>query len=172
MKLNSVTPYRKLDLPKSDSALFNFDLESLSWQAPANNLKKNYFEDVNYFIVYSERPQLYQYDTGSLIYKLVMAEAIKLEHYFNARAKMCTLNLLPTFGKITEHTDPVEFFGSHHRVHLPIVTNKNTSMTIDQHEFHMEPGYYYEIDNMRPHTAKNEGNASRIHLIIDLLPNN
>ena len=50
------------------------------------------------------------------------------------------------------------------RIHIPIITNNNSTWIIDGEEIHMEPGYAYLVNTTLPHSVENKGNSYRIHL--------
>lgn len=56
------------------------------------------------------------------------------------------------------------------RIHVPIVTNKNCLMIIDNQVYHMPAnGNAYLTDTTKPHTALNANHSfTRLHLLFDL----
>lgn len=55
------------------------------------------------------------------------------------------------------------------RIHVPIVTNKDAAMIIDGEEYHFLVGKAYTFDIRKPHAIRNNGKASRIHLMFDVV---
>jgi hypothetical protein len=57
------------------------------------------------------------------------------------------------------------------RVHVPIVTNAGAVMLVAGKEYHLEAGHAYLFDISKPHAIRNDGKASRIHLMFDVVKN-
>lgn len=55
------------------------------------------------------------------------------------------------------------------RLHIPIITNPAAVMVIDGHEYHWDAGRLWYGDFNRPHQARNSGDDTRIHLVLDCL---
>lgn len=55
-----------------------------------------------------------------------------------------------------------------HKIHVPLVTNPGVVFEVAGEVFHLVPGHAYELNNIRPHAVRNEGDADRIHLIFEL----
>jgi hypothetical protein len=78
------------------------------------------------------------------------------------------VNLLP--GKeLIPHIDIYWFHKHSRRIHIPIYTNTLCSQIFEEREHHLEVGNAYEINNRILHSARNNGDESRIHIIIDLM---
>lgn len=54
------------------------------------------------------------------------------------------------------------------RMHVPVVTNPGVRFHCGDQTVHMEPGECWLFDNWRPHNVVNDGDADRVHLVIDL----
>jgi hypothetical protein len=79
----------------------------------------------------------------------------------------CNLVQLLPGGIIGEHRD-MNFSLTHaHRVHVPIITNDQVWFTVGSETLNIPEGEIYEINNRRPHSVRNEGDESRVHLILD-----
>jgi tetratricopeptide (TPR) repeat protein len=74
-------------------------------------------------------------------------------------------------GNIREHTDSGKSLLDCHRVHIPIVTNEGSIISVGGEEKNMRVGEMWEIDNGNTHAVTNMGEEDRIHLIIDWMPN-
>jgi tetratricopeptide (TPR) repeat protein len=74
-------------------------------------------------------------------------------------------------GRIPKHTDAGYSLLNCHRVHLPIVSNKDVVFHVGGEEINMQVGELWEINNSRVHAAENCGSEDRIHLIVDWMPN-
>lgn len=55
------------------------------------------------------------------------------------------------------------------RIHVPLITNKDAVMITEGKEHHLEVGTAYTFDISKPHAIRNAGNASRIHLMFDVV---
>ncbi|MFN0139679.1 MAG: aspartyl/asparaginyl beta-hydroxylase domain-containing protein [Pyrinomonadaceae bacterium] len=53
------------------------------------------------------------------------------------------------------------------RLHVPIMTNENVWFEVDGQPLQMKESECWYADFTLPHAAKNEGDADRIHLVID-----
>ena len=85
--------------------------------------------------------------------------------YYCSRAVIAKL---PKGAKVKEHVDPGLAFDLFHRFCWVIKTNPEAKMVIDGDEQHFSLGEIWEINNKLPHSAYNEGESDRIHLIFDL----
>lgn len=55
-----------------------------------------------------------------------------------------------------------------HKIHVPLVTNPDALFFVAGHNFHLEPGFAWEVNNIEPHGAKNGGTEDRIHFIFEV----
>ena len=55
-----------------------------------------------------------------------------------------------------------------HKIHVPLVTNPDATFHVNGEDFHLEPGYAYEVNNIVSHGAANGGNEDRIHFIFEV----
>ncbi len=78
---------------------------------------------------------------------------------------------LPAGSKIPKHTDAGYALLNRHRVHIPIITNDKVVFMVDGEEKNMQAGELSEINSELVHAVENQGDADRIHLIIDWMPN-
>jgi len=79
------------------------------------------------------------------------------------------VNLLP--GKeLTPHIDIYWFHKYSRRIHIPLYTNNLCAQIFEDREQHLTVGFAYEINNRIMHSARNSGEQPRIHIILDLLP--
>lgn len=77
--------------------------------------------------------------------------------------------LLPDV-KILPHTDGKWFHKFSHRIHVPLITNKDCMNVFEKEEIHFDTYSIFEINNRVVHHAYNKGTESRVHLIFDLMP--
>lgn len=69
------------------------------------------------------------------------------------------------------HIDPRIFHRFSHRVHWPIITNKDCFLEINNKCHHLETNTLYEFNNMLIHRSINKGKEYRIHLVVDIMDN-
>ncbi|MFT5504505.1 MAG: hypothetical protein ACI845_004254 [Gammaproteobacteria bacterium] len=74
-------------------------------------------------------------------------------------------------GKIDQHTDGLFSLLKCHRIHIPVKTNDEVVFTIGGEEKVLKEGEMWEINNATLHAVENRSDESRIHLIIDWVPN-
>ncbi|RLA29004.1 MAG: hypothetical protein DRQ63_02080 [Gammaproteobacteria bacterium] len=80
------------------------------------------------------------------------------------RANLVRLN---PGGEITAHQDKNFSLAHSHRVHIPIVTNDQVKFAVGSETINMRAGEIFEINNRRIHSVRNDGEAGRVHLILD-----
>jgi len=79
------------------------------------------------------------------------------------------VNLLP--GRSLDlHVDIYWFHKYSKRIHIPLYTNNECMQIFENRNYHLEAGYAYEINNRIFHSASNNGETPRVHIILDLLP--
>ncbi|MEV0594614.1 aspartyl/asparaginyl beta-hydroxylase domain-containing protein [Nonomuraea cavernae] len=67
------------------------------------------------------------------------------------------------------HTDyPSGFAFGWVRLHVPIITNPQCSITINGNRHYWEPGTLWYGDVSQPHHVANESDTTRVHLVIDV----
>jgi tetratricopeptide (TPR) repeat protein len=84
--------------------------------------------------------------------------------------RMVFAKLLPG-GAIPEHTDTGYSLLNCHRIHIPIVSNKDNFFFVGGEQKIMQVGEFWEINNANLHSVNNQSDDDRIHLIIDWMPN-
>ena len=99
-----------------------------------------------------------------------------LERFEPVRAEIATLN---PGVRLHVHRDRCWFHANSRRMHVPLVTNDHCwhhgSLMKDNRpvftEFYrMHQDQLYELNNIDPHSAGNEGELGRTHLIVDFMP--
>ena len=74
-------------------------------------------------------------------------------------------------AKINPHYDSNPVLIGSHRMHIPLITNDKLRFIVDDEQVVMKEGNLYELNNQLVHHVENPANAAtRIHLIVDLLP--
>jgi hypothetical protein len=94
-----------------------------------------------------------------------------LEKRHNGSAFKSFLTRLPAGAKVTGHTDRSPIYHLSRRHHIPIITNNDVKFIIDGEVLNMKVGECWEISNQKFHEVSNNGTDDRVHLIIDIFPN-
>jgi hypothetical protein len=94
-----------------------------------------------------------------------------LEQKHDGRVGRAIVLKLKDDGLIPPHEDRGEYLITARRCHIPLVTNPNVFFTVDASTINMKQGECWEINNSRTHSVKNNSNLERIHLVIDIIPN-
>ena len=88
--------------------------------------------------------------------------------YKNLKITNVLFTELQKGGIIPEHTDDGKLLTTHHRIHIPLLSDPAVKFTLDHKDYYLEPGHGYEINNQLTHEVRNESKIDRIHMIIDL----
>lgn len=94
----------------------------------------------------------------------------ELESYYSGKVIRCEIIRLSKHSEVYKHTDGGALLHYSRRVHIPIITDKNVTFTVMDNTIHMEEGKWYEINNQLPHSVKNASDIDRVHMIVDILP--
>jgi hypothetical protein len=108
---------------------------------------------------------------GTVLEKTVM-DMVNNEirpHYPDCQLFRVQFTRMPAGGVIEPHWD-TGFLSLVHRLHVPVITNKDVVFTIDDEDFVLEPGWLYELNNLVRHSVANNSSEGRVHLLVDLLP--
>ena len=181
MKLD--VPYKFLDI-EPEKELLNFDFSTLNserWSTELGKVLPETFGEISTFAILffhldkwinpeAHEPEFHNSDHP--IHALLLNEIKKLELLYNASAKIAAIDGMLPGASIYRHRDISQIFQKSHRVHLPLVTHEDVKFFIDDIEYHFPVGKFYEFDNSRYHKVNNNSNVFRMHLIVDLLPNN
>jgi len=106
-------------------------------------------------------------DTVAYFYESQPAATTLLGQLGNGYFIRANLVRLNPGGEITEHQDKNFSLAHSHRVHIPIVTNEGVKFTVGSETINMREGEIIEINNRRIHSVRNDGEAGRVHLILD-----
>lgn len=68
---------------------------------------------------------------------------------------------------IDEHTDEGKYFSYFDRFHFVISSPENSIFHIRDEDIYLKVGHFYWVNNHVPHWLKNNGDFSRINLIVD-----
>lgn len=74
---------------------------------------------------------------------------------------------LPPGGYVVPHVDEGRYAAATERWHLPIHTNGRAWIEVDGDRRHLDEGVLMWIDKHRMHSAGNDGDTPRVHLIVD-----
>lgn len=120
------------------------------------------------FSEYGEQPKTYNED--SEVSRAVMPFIGRLERFYNRKAGAIVLVKLKPYTNIIPHTDGGWFVNTH-RVHVPIITDPRITFTLNSKKFHLKKGWIYELNNLVEHGVENPTPVGRVHLMVDILPN-
>lgn len=120
------------------------------------------------FSEYGEEPKTYNQDTET--WKVVKPLIDKLEKFYNRKAGAIVLVKLKPRTNIIPHTDGGWFVDTH-RIHIPIITHPNILFSLDGKRVHLKKGWIYELNNLVEHGVQNPTDIGRVHLMVDILPN-
>jgi hypothetical protein len=73
---------------------------------------------------------------------------------------------------IRKHVDGGPVLHYARRCHIPIITNPDVYFTVNNNTINMLEGVCYEINNSMPHSVSNKSSFDRVHIIIDIMPDN
>ena len=93
-----------------------------------------------------------------------------LEKELVGKAARVLLIKLEANKDVARHVDGGDYLSTVRRFHIPLITNDLVSYTVDNETIHMKQSECWEINNLKYHSVKNDGNEDRIHLLIDILP--
>lgn len=68
---------------------------------------------------------------------------------------------------VPPHVDSHYYWRTHHRIHIPVITNPGVSFSCGPETVHMAEGECWMFDNFRWHNVQNKGSERRIHLVLD-----
>ncbi len=77
------------------------------------------------------------------------------------------LTRLAPRASIPRHADGGLSLPFAHRVHAPLLTSDEVRFTVGETRRALRVGELWEINNLRPHSVVNAGDAPRVHLILD-----
>jgi len=83
------------------------------------------------------------------------------------RAKLA---LLPPGMQVRPHSDRGEYYRVRNRYHLVLSSTGGSELTAGDERVHMQAAELWWFDNKAIHSARNDSDTARIHMIFDLLP--
>lgn len=111
--------------------------------------------------------------TKDFVLMNLVSEIVKsLEENVVGKAARVLLIKLEAGKDVTEHTDGGDYLSTVRRYHIPLITNENVFYTVNSETINMKKGECWEINNFKPHSVLNNSEEDRVHLLIDVLPEN
>jgi hypothetical protein len=98
----------------------------------------------------------------------VMQQAIRVYGFSNPAFSKAMLARLQAGQHIDLHSDGAGSNLRTHKIHVPLVTNPDAHYLCGEQGFHLVEGHAWEVNNIRPHGAVNNGSEDRIHLIFEV----
>lgn len=98
----------------------------------------------------------------------VMTAAVEPYHFTNPVFPKAMLARLEAGQFINTHVDGAGSNLRTHKIHVPIQTNPEALFTSNGETTHLEQGVAYEVNNIAPHSAVNQGPTDRIHFIFEV----
>jgi len=77
------------------------------------------------------------------------------------------LMALAAGAEVPPHADSHYYWRTHHRLHIPVITNPGVQFTCGDESVHMAAGECWMFDSFRWHDVQNKGTERRVHLVID-----
>lgn len=136
-----------------DTSFFQLVNMSYNWTigATGESYRMNSFKDQK---AQEELSSIYEFLERSFSGKIIRAEVITMNPY----------------SRIRTHKDRGDILFLGRRIHIPIKTNDKVIFKVNEDSLHMKASNMYEINNSKYHSVVNNSNEDRIHLIIDVLP--
>ncbi len=100
---------------------------------------------------------------------MMISEKIKNDFYPNSVIMRGEMAGIPPKSKLLFHMDNKWFHKYAARIHVPFKTNINCFNLFEDRKYHLEVGDIWEINNIIKHSAINEGDDIRLHLILDII---
>jgi aspartyl/asparaginyl beta-hydroxylase (cupin superfamily) len=110
-------------------------------------------------------------DENSELWSLVNVIVKDLEDIHQGKVGQVVVANLPAKKDIYAHFDPGDYLGVARRNHIPIITNKDVIFDVAEDSVNMKEGECWEINNNKIHRVANNSEMDRIHLTIDIIPN-
>lgn len=168
-------PFKVLPV-KPSIEILEYDYSSIDWTQDTTRQRThpNHQDTLTFPIIKSPftlDADVEHFNRSSPIYSIVMEEVNKLEFFFNAKVRTAVLAGVIPGGIIPTHKDESILFHKAHRCHLPLITSKEAEFIIEDISYNFEKGTWFEIDNRRKHSVINNCRFIRVHLLVDLIPN-
>ena len=143
----------------------------IDWDSMYNRMNNRvpYFSQTKSFPIVEEY-EIWDYEFYERFYPLLRDIISTCQYHFGpGRIYKCNFALVPSGARIYPHKDTGLSFVFSHRMHLPIITNKNVLFQVERQMHNLKEGILYEINNQKVHGVRNTniGKFDRIHLILD-----
>ncbi len=93
-----------------------------------------------------------------------------LESYVGGTAVHAEIISMNPKSRIRVHKDRGDSLYVARRFHVPIKTNEQIFFIVDGEKFNLAEGTAYELNNVKYHSVRNNSDETRIHLIVDVIP--
>lgn len=93
-----------------------------------------------------------------------------LESIHNGKVSLAMIVKLLPDSDIIPHIDESRYLGVVRRHHIALKTNENVLFHIEDESINMKTGDCWEINNSRMHHVTNNSHEDRVHMIIDIVP--
>lgn len=93
-----------------------------------------------------------------------------LEGAINGKVVRAEFVSMSPNSRIRTHKDRSDLLYVSRRFHVPIRTNPDVVFVTGNETKHLEQGKAYELNNIKYHSVHNRSLETRIHLIVDVLP--
>jgi len=94
-----------------------------------------------------------------------------LEDYYEGKIYKVIITELKPRAVIPPHSDKNFSLEVPHRIHIPVITNKDVIFSCGDMVLNMVPGHLYEINNQCKHSVENNSDECRVHVIVDVIEN-
>jgi quercetin dioxygenase-like cupin family protein len=94
-----------------------------------------------------------------------------LEKLHDGTRGMVLLIKLKAGQDIAPHKDSGDYLMLSRRHHIPVVTTPDVFFGVGDELVNMNTGECWEINNSRVHSVNNNSSIDRVHLLIDIMPN-
>lgn len=94
-----------------------------------------------------------------------------LEEKYDGKVVRAELISMDKRTSIPRHTDKGDMLVTCRRLHIPIITNDDIWFSVLSKRINMKEGVCYEINNLAAHSVENNSDIDRVHLIVDIIPN-
>ncbi|URW76592.1 aspartyl/asparaginyl beta-hydroxylase domain-containing protein [Sphingomonas donggukensis] len=98
----------------------------------------------------------------------VMEQAIRPYGFTAPEYAKAMFARLGAGSHINRHRDGLGTNLRTHKIHVPLVTNPLAMLEAGGRIVHLERGRAYEVNNIAPHAAQNDGTEDRIHFIFEV----
>ena len=94
----------------------------------------------------------------------------KIQNIYSGKILRCEIIKLKAHSEVYRHTDGGALLHYSRRIHIPLITDEKITFTVLNNTINMKEGVGYEINNQLPHSVSNQSNIDRIHMIVDVMP--